>query len=255
MNMSLTKIKSLLVNYFASKDREVNVISETGEPSGVTSNNAIEDTPISYEIDVDKIDVAFKWTGGYCSDDLDLFALVLNEDGQIAQVSDFVFYNSECRVKSVNERPLSYHAWRESGYRSPAQFRNVTYPSNSDGAVILDGDFAAYIESISGMNCEAAYIDLKKLDGEKVSSIELYVSNYHKEEAFKDVRSVSVDLYFGRTDSLLQSFSMNKFSKDDDRNMFFIGALTYSNELKKWTFRQSFRLQQIALGQLFDRYL
>lgn len=79
-------------------------------------------------------------------------------------------------------------------------------PSNKEGSVVLDGEFSLYLEEQGDGNCESVYVDLGKLDTEKVSSIVFCVCNYSKEFAFKYLESLTVCIYSGRTKKFCKIF-------------------------------------------------
>ncbi len=74
-------------------------------------------------------------------------AFILGETGKIASDSDFVYYNSKCKIGDL--------------------------PSNLDGTVFLADEHARYIEEYTDYNCEAICLEFDRIDADKV-----FVSNW-----------------------------------------------------------------------------
>lgn len=250
--MSLTKIKSLLEKFFTCNSIDNPLKNDSLLKDDIGLHIVELSKPI--EIDADKIEVAFNWVGGCGSDDLDLFALVLNENGKISQYSDFVFYNSEYRVESLSELAKCWNDIDVENYSRKFNFLRNTYPSNKEGSVVIDKGFAENIELKYSKNCESMFVDLSRLDNENISSVIFVVCNYCSEFAFKDVDRISVNLYSGRTENIMKSYTEDNFSTDDESNILYIGALTYSKEKRMWMFNQSFRLQHGSVEQLIEKF-
>ena len=242
MNKILKRIKSMLINKlhrvcYESKD------SPTADSFADDMKNFTEAFG-HLDIHDNMIELALIWTGDGRVDDLDLAALVLNNERKISIDYDFVYFNSKYRVKTVGAIPIFF---KEANIYSFS-------PSNKEGSVVLDGEFSLYLEEQGDGNCESVYVDLGKLDTEKVSSIVFCVCNYSKEFAFKYLESLTVCIYSGRTKKVLQKYSVPNFPKHTKEDVLCLGSLEYSRENKNWIFNPSLVLMFGWWNKVLEKY-
>ena len=134
------------LSYINKKDRQEkkleDIVNASKRVSNVRSWHPSAHNRDSY---TGRIVVALKWMG---DDNLDLAAFILSETGKIASDSDFVYYNSKCKIEGK-------------------------FPSNLEGTVFLAEEHALYMEEHTDYNCEAICIDFDRIDADKVSAIKL----------------------------------------------------------------------------------
>lgn len=243
MNKILKRIKSLIINNPRKGRCESDVFATVDCFSDEQKNNSKSFLPLDIHDKI--IELAFIWNGDGRVDDLDLAAIVLNSETKISLDSDFVYFNSRYRVDTVVATPKLC---------LDVQEMNRFYPSNKEGSVILDGEFSLYLEEQGWGNCEAAYVDLGKIDTEKVSSIVFYICNYSKQFAFKYLESLMVCLYSGRPENVLKKYSIPNFPKRTDGDALCLGSLEYSREDEKWSFHPSFVLMCGWWNKVLEKY-
>lgn len=239
----MKRIKSLIINNPPKGSCESDVFVTEDSFSDEMKINSKSFLPLDIQDKI--IELAFIWNGDGRVDDLDLTAIVLNSETKISLDSDFVYFNSKYRVDTVVATPKLCLGVQEM---------NRFYPSNKEGSVILDGEFSLNLEEQGIGNCEAAYVDLGKIDTEKVSSIVFYVCNYSKEFAFKYLDSLTIVLFSGRTEKVLQKYSIPVFPKRTNGDVLCLGSLEYSRKHGKWSFQPSFILMCGWWDKVLEKY-
>ena len=160
-------------------------------------------------------------------DNLDLAAFILGETGKIASDSDFVYYNSKCKIGDL--------------------------PSNLDGTVFLADEHARYIEEYTDYNCEAICIDFDRIDADKVFAIELVSCNYDKERAFKHLDSVEVCICDDGLKEVWGEFTLNNLSKSKG-NALDIGSFVYDRGKGSWIYKPKMVIQNGWWNEFINIY-
>ena len=214
------------LSYINKKDRQEkkleDIVNASKRVSNVRSWHPSAHNRDSY---TGRIVVALKWMG---DDNLDLAAFILSETGKIASDSDFVYYNSKCKIEGK-------------------------FPSNLDGTVFLAEEHALYMEEHTDYNCEAICIDFDRIDADKVSAIKLVSCNYDKERAFKHLDSVEVCICDDGLKEVWGEFTVNNLSKSKG-NALDIGSFVYDRGKGSWIYKPKMVIQKGWWNEFINFY-
>ncbi len=192
--------------------------------------------------DLSKIRVELTWEGT----DLDLGALILGEDGTMADPEDVIFYNTERRRKTTvpflnnpsfkpsdvfEGETLTYDDVKKA-YKNKRLFFKETLPLSADEAVIGSWD------DVTGESGEIIHVLLDEVDTRKYKSIVIIAAvapaKIKRGETFKDAKEPVLTIYDAEDEEVLAEYRLSESHPNDD--CVCVGKLTLGEDGLNWEF-------------------